>query len=72
MNKKNAFGKCVSGYAKEQGEERQESTLNAAKTCKAERAKDPGCFQDELRDEREQGNAFGKCVSKLAKAQKSS
>jgi hypothetical protein len=72
VNKKNAFGKCVSGYAKEQGEERQESTLDAAKTCKAERAKDPAAFKTSYGTNGNKANAFGKCVSKLAKAQKSS
>jgi hypothetical protein len=68
-NLKNAFGKCVSGYAKEHGEDRQEATLNAGKQCKAERAKDPAAFKNKYGTNANKANAFGKCVSKLAKAQ---
>ncbi|MDH4102731.1 MAG: hypothetical protein OEW52_00925 [Thermoleophilia bacterium] len=72
-NKRNAFGKCVSGLAKEQGEDRQENTLNAAKTCKAERASMGVMNFNELHGtNKNKKNAFGKCVSKLAKAQGSS
>ena len=45
---------------------------NAAKACKAERGTtgcDQGRLQGDVRHERQQGEAFGKCVSKLAKAQ---
>ena len=68
-NKRNAFGKCVSTLSKEQGEERQENTLNAAKQCKAERAKDPQAFANTHGTNKNKRNAFGKCVSKLAKEQ---
>ncbi len=68
-NKRNAFGKCVSGLAKQQAEERQEDTLNAAKKCKAERAKDPQAFANTHGTNKNKRNAFGKCVSKLAKDQ---
>jgi hypothetical protein len=67
-NKKNAFGKCVSGKAKEETEEEQEETLNAAKACKKERA-DMGAeaFANEYGTNANKKNAFGKCVSGKAK-----
>ena len=72
-NLKNAFGKCVSGYAKKQGEDREESTLNAAKKCKAERlSKGVTTFNNEHGTNPNKKNAFGKCVSGLAKAKGSS
>ena len=76
-DKPNAFGKCVSATAKkmnEEAEEQEEAKENAAKKCKKER--------DELRltefkkkyappNHSNGANAFGKCVSKLAKPQTS-
>ena len=67
-NKRNAFGKCVSGKSKEQDEQEQEATLNAAKQCKAERAKDLDAFADRYGTNANKRNAFGKCVSQKAKA----
>ena len=58
VNKRNAIGKCVSGYEKEQGEERQESRLNAAKTSRPSVPR-IRLLQDQLRDEREQGERLG-------------
>lgn len=37
-NKSNAFGKCVSAQAKLSGEVQRKAIVNAAKTCKVERA----------------------------------
>lgn len=68
-NDKNAFGKCVSAKAKESVEAQQQATLNAAKECKAERAKGAQAFADKYGTNANKRNAFGKCVSKLAKAQ---
>ena len=63
-NKRNAFGKCVSGLAKEQTEDQQESTLNAAKTCKAERQSiGAQPFADKYGTNPNKRNAFGKCVA---------
>jgi hypothetical protein len=77
--KPNAYGKCVSATSKKQEAaeeaEQQEAQENAAKKCKQER--------DELgltkfkekyapTNHPNGANAFGKCVSKLAKAQSSS
>ena len=75
-NKKNAFGKCVSAKADKEVAAEQTAELNAAKQCKAWRA-DPAfaaghggkSFADFYGTNANKKNAFGKCVSKLAKAQ---
>lgn len=72
--KANAFGKCVSGKAKkakeQDAEEQEEARENAAKKCKAERASmGLQAFKDKYGTNANKANAFGKCVSKLAKAQ---
>jgi hypothetical protein len=62
----NAFGKCVSSKAQTLQQEQQQATINAAKTCKAERtAMGAGPFTAKYGGH---ANAFGKCVSKTAKA----
>ena len=72
-NMKNAFGKCVSMKAKQQVAAAQEQAeKNAAKKCKAERALNPVTFKTKYGTNTNQANAFGKCVSKLAKEQGSS
>jgi len=71
-NKKNAFGKCVSGTAQDAVEAQQAATMNAAKKCKAERALDPAAFKAKHGTNANKANAFGKCVSKLAKQGSSS
>jgi hypothetical protein len=70
-NKANAFGKCVSAQEKQQeAEELEEARENAAKACKKLRA-DMGLeeFREEYGTNANGANAFGKCVSKLAKKQ---
>jgi len=71
-NKKNALGKCVSSMANATIEAQQDATLNAAKKCKAERALNPAAFKTKYGTNTNKANAFGKCVSKLAKEQGSS
>ena len=74
-NKRNAFGKCVSSKAKENkaeedakdAEEAQERK-NAAKECAAERSNDEDAFAAEYGTNANDRNAFGKCVSRTAKA----
>jgi hypothetical protein len=61
----NAFGKCVSSKAKTLSEDRQESTINAAKKCKAER--DSLGATEFKAKYGGRANAFGKCVSKTAR-----
>jgi hypothetical protein len=63
---KNAFGTCVSTKAKALADEQQESTIAAAKTCKAERTQMGATAFTKKYGGR--ANAFGKCVSKLTKA----
>ena len=69
-NKNNAFGKCVSAQAKAADQAGSvQSTINAAKQCKAERKADPAAFKDKYGTNKNKRNAFGKCVSAIAKAQ---
>jgi hypothetical protein len=75
-NKKNAFGKCVSGKAKENEAEadRKDKALfraehRAAKDCAEERDNiGRQDFADKYGTNRNKRNAFGKCVSKLARS----
>ena len=76
--KPNAFGRCVSAAAKLQTETESEANEaaedNAAKACKKERgttADSMAAFKNNYGTNANKANAFGKCVSKLAKAQKS-
>jgi Ni/Co efflux regulator RcnB len=82
-NKANAFGKCVSGMAKkleaqaaeDQNEADTQAEKNAAKACKAERgdtAQSIAVFKEKYGTNKNKANAFGKCVSKLAKAKSTS
>ena len=66
---RNAFGKCVSSKAKAASDEAQDSTENAAKQCKRERS-ELGVteFRAKYGKNANDRNAFGKCVSTLAKA----
>ena len=69
---RNAFGKCVSSKAKSASAEARQNTLNAAKQCKAERSElGPAEFRAKYGKNANDRNAFGKCVSALAKAQNS-
>jgi hypothetical protein len=72
-NKSNAFGKCVSAKVKkaEEQEALEEARENAAKKCKAERDLGLQAFKDKYGTNANKSNAFGKCVSKLAKQQTS-
>ena len=73
----NAFGKCVSGKAQAATAAQQSAELNAAKQCKAQRADTSFAatanhggksFSDFYGTNGNKKNAFGKCVSTLAKA----
>ena len=69
---RNAFGKCVSSKAKSASAEARQNTLNAAKQCKADRSElGPAEFRAKYGKNANDRNAFGKCVSALAKAQNS-
>jgi hypothetical protein len=75
-NGKNAFGKCVSEKAKAKKDEadardakKSEKRRNAAKECAEEReAMGRDGFADEHGTNKNKRNAFGKCVSKKARA----
>jgi hypothetical protein len=63
-NQNSAYGKCVSSKAraqKDEADQDDEATLNAAKQCKKERAAGKEAFAKKYR-------TFGKCVSAIAKA----
>jgi hypothetical protein len=68
----NAHGKCVSQKAKsktaEAVDDEVKADVNAAKACKSERKADPSAFAEKYGSNRNKRNAFGKCVSKQAKA----
>jgi hypothetical protein len=67
---RNAFGRCVSSKAKAASAEAREATLNAAGECKSERRTlGPAEFRAKYGKNENDRNAFGKCVSQLAKAQ---
>jgi hypothetical protein len=69
-NKKNAFGKCVSSTAEAEVEEQQQATVNAAKQCKTERGTTTtsiSAFNTKYGTNTNKKNAFGKCVSKVAR-----
>lgn len=67
-NGRNAYGKCVSAKAREAAAQQTQARVNAAKACKTERAADPAAFKTKYGTNENGRNAFGKCVSKLAKA----
>jgi hypothetical protein len=69
-NQKNAFGKCVSLKARQLTLEQQQTTLRAAKTCKAERnSMGASAFGAKYGTNAGKSNAFGKCVRQASKAQ---
>jgi hypothetical protein len=68
-NRKNAFGKCVSQKAREEAAERRAARRNAARQCRAERDQlGEAAFAQKYGTNKNKANAFGKCVSKAAKA----
>ena len=83
-NKANAHGKCVSGKSKaktDKAKKEKDETEDAAETeaekaaakkCKAERASGAEAFKNKYGTNKNKANAFGKCVSKLAKAETTS
>jgi hypothetical protein len=59
-NRSNAFGKCVSKYAREA----HSNHSDAVKSCKAEQEADSTAFVAKYGTNKHGTNAFGKCVSK--------
>jgi hypothetical protein len=66
-NKANAYGRCVSEKASETKSARIEALVDAAKECRAERNANAAAFRMKYGTNRGKRNAFGKCVSELAK-----
>jgi hypothetical protein len=62
------FAACVRKTAVDEAQEEQTAHTNAAKECKAERQADPEGFATTYGTNGNKRNAFGKCVSKKAKA----
>jgi hypothetical protein len=69
--KYDSFGRCVRRKAAEEQDEAETARENAAKECKAERTADPGAFAEKYGTNANKNNAYGKCVSSKAKAEKS-
>jgi len=68
-NHKNAFSQCVSSKTKDALDQQVSTTQNAAQSCKAERASMGGAaFRAKYGKNAHDRNAFGKCVSALAKS----
>jgi hypothetical protein len=61
----NAFGKCVSTFAKQNAQNDVKDSTAAAATCKSMKANDPADFQSSYGSG---PNAFGKCVAKQSKS----
>jgi len=68
-NDHNAFGKCVSSKTKAGLQQQQGATVNAARSCSAERSSLGGpAFRARYGKNAHDRNAFGNCVSTLAKS----
>jgi len=63
-----SFAACVRTTAVEEAQEEQTAHTNAAKECKAERTANAAQFATDYGTGPKGRNAFGKCVSKKAKA----
>jgi hypothetical protein len=60
--RRNAFGRCVRQAASEDAASLKDE-LDAARSCRAERKRDPDEFATTYGSNRNHRNAFGKCVS---------
>jgi len=74
VTKKNAYGKCVSFYARDEAKESSDAQKQAVAACKAERAaattdEAKAAFQAKY-GAKNVNSAYGKCVSTTAKAKK--
>lgn len=71
-NRSNAYGKCVSQRAKENkaaADKADQARVNAARACRAEQKSLGGsAFNQKYGTNRNDRNAFGKCVSAKARA----
>jgi hypothetical protein len=64
-----SFGRCVASKTREARAELRSATLSAVRSCRAERAQGLAEFRAKYGRNANDRNAFGKCVSALAKAQ---
>jgi hypothetical protein len=60
---KHAFERCVSQQSRKLTDEKQDDIVNAAKKCRAERAENRAAFAENWGTNKNNRNAFGKCVS---------
>ena len=65
---KHAMRKCIKGEPVATSETTPAEFKNAAKECLSERETDPVAFQETYGTNENKKNAYGKCVSKTAKA----
>jgi hypothetical protein len=63
-----SFVACVKAKSAEEAREEQTAHKNASQTCREERAADVDAFNEKYGTNANGRNAFGKCVSQLAKA----
>jgi hypothetical protein len=62
-DKSDAFGNCVSEKAQAAAAARQQATLNAAQSCKGERASSPAAFRAKYGKNTTKSGAFARCVA---------
>ena len=65
----NALQRCIQSKLHASLAAQQQATVRAGKACRTERAADPAAFKTKYGTNASKSDAFGKCVSKLAKAQ---
>jgi hypothetical protein len=67
-NDRNSFGKCVSSKVQATEAQVQTNLQNAAQQCRAERSQiGDTAFTDKYGSNKNKKNAFGKCVSQIAR-----
>ena len=62
-DKSDAFGNCVSAKAQATAAARQQATLNAAQSCKGERASNSAAFRAKYGKNKTKSDAFARCVA---------
>jgi hypothetical protein len=74
MYGKNGIGHCVKAETRENSAEQEQAEetaqKNASQDCRAEREADPAAFAEQYGTNGSKKNAFGKCVSQKAKAER--
>ncbi|HEU5212516.1 MAG TPA: hypothetical protein VFU10_07070 [Gaiellaceae bacterium] len=61
--KSDAYGNCVAQKAHAAAAARQQATLNAARSCKSERATGAAAFRTKYGTNKTKSNAFARCVA---------